>query len=306
MAFCFHRCSEMNIDCLVFAYWCARRTDLSWDDYNNFLRDLKTAGSLDSFDLVERWRLSLPWLDARIHLDSKRDRQVLHGWINSGIDILTPLCKRFPKALRLIENPPRILFGQGNWDCLGGDCLAVVGSREPSSLSLNWLEEELGYFLEKNPVTVVSGGARGIDMAAHRTALRKNVPTVVLFPSGLQQMYPESWRREQIWRQEVLKNEGLLLSEYAPPISIQKKHFLERNRLISGLSKAALLIEARCRSGTLVTARAALEQGKPLYILPAHPYDTNARGGLDLIADGALLIRDAEDLSLFFRSELRF
>ncbi len=259
---------------------------------------------LQDREFTDQWGSIFPWIFLNIMTDYERDADNLQRWQDGGIDLVAANDPRYPPSLMRIHEPPPLLFGKGNWACLRRPCLAVVGNREPSDLSLAWIEAELGKFLKENPCTLVSGGARGVDMAAHRIAIRKSAPTAVLFPSGLEQMYPATWSEANYgWSSAVLQSGGLLLSEYAPPVVMTKGHFIERNRLISGLASATLLIEARLRSGTLVTARAATDQGRPLFVLPSHPYDPNARGGLDLITEGAAIIRDAEDLSLFFRTE---
>lgn len=307
MVLFFQARSDMCLDLILFAYWCSRRTDVLWADYLGALPEIREGsilGDLGDSEFSEEWRERFPWIISKRMLDLPRDLEVLQRWMAQGFEISWPGHLNYPQSLLRIENPPKILFGKGNWNCLSDPCLAVVGSREPSNLSVSWMEEELGKFLEQHRVTVVSGGARGVDQAAHRVALRKGRATVVLFPSGLEQMYPLSWQKAESWSRAVLDRGGLLLSEYSPPVPMHKRHFLERNRLISGLSLGTLLIEARYRSGTLVTARAAIEQGRPVYVIPSHPYDANSRGGLDLILDGANVVRDAEDLSLLLEAEM--
>lgn len=294
----------INTDALIFGYWCSGQTHLCWITYRQALEELWKGESLTSDEFVHRWGSSFPWIYSKLMTDYTEDWAAIMRWLEQGIDLVVPSDPCFPSALLVLENPPTLLFGRGNWDCLKLPCLAVVGSREPSSLSLSWVETELSRFVSRQEVTIVSGGARGIDLAAHRVALKKQKPTAVLFPSGHEQLYPSQWGPSFSWGDSVIESGGILLSEYAPPIQMRKAHFLERNRLISGLSKATLVLEARLRSGTLVTARASLEQNRPVYIVPSHPYDANSRGGLDLMTEGATPIKDAEDLSLFFKSEL--
>jgi DNA processing protein len=293
-----------NFDGLLLAFWCSQKFRPPWTLYLEALHNLQSGIGIQSREFAERWMPVFPWLMTSLIKDFDQDSENLHRWEDAGIEMVTPIDARYPLLLSRIPNPPYLLYGQGDWGCLRIPSLAVVGSREPSSLSLSWMESELANFLEKNSCNIVSGGARGVDLASHRIALRKKRPTTVLFPSGLEQMYPVSWSSFG-GATAVLEAGGLLLTEYAPPTLMRKNHFLERNRLIAGLACATLMIEARLRSGTLVTGRAAIEQGRPLFILPSHPFDSNSRGGLDLISEGANMIRDAEDLSLFFQAELR-
>jgi DNA processing protein len=208
----------------------------------------------------------------------------------------------YPFSFLSLADAPFILHMEGSPIWLGAAGLSVVGSREPSQQSLQWLEENLGSFLEKNSVFTVSGGARGVDQRVHRISLRKQMPTVAFLPAGLSRLYPESLLEI---RDSLLKCGGAFLSEFDPDQRMAKHHFIQRNRLIAALGEVTLVVEARRRSGTLLTARAAVEQGKALLILPTHPLDRQGQGGLDLLCEGATPVRDETDLTLFFRSEQR-
>lgn len=295
-----------NKEQILFAYWCARQTTLRFHEFRAALDDLQKGVKLQERNFTEKWGTQFPWIYLKLLTEYEPGLDNISRWSKAGIDMVTPNDPRYPRSLLKIEDPPTLLYGRGNWECLRELSLAIVGSREPSGLSLSWIESEVGKFLVSDPCVVISGGARGVDLAAHRIAIRKKCPTVVLFPSGLEQMYPGTWSQQgESWAKAVLKSDGLLLSEYPPSKPMNRGHFHERNRLISGLSSATLLIEARRRSGTMVTAQTALAQSRPLFVVPAHPFDGNARGGLDLLTEGADLIRDAEDLSFFFRSETK-
>ena len=179
--------------------------------------------------------------------------------------------------------------------------LSVVGSREPSPESLRWMEKELSDFCAQHKPLIVSGGARGIDQKAHGIALRKDCPTVVILPSGLGEIYPDSLKE---WIRPIQDNGGCFLSEYDYSQRMHKHLFHHRNRLIAALGNATLLVEARRRSGTLITANQAVQLGKPVWVVPGHPQDPHFAGCLDLLSDGAVMVRDAQDLSMFFHSEL--
>ena len=215
----------------------------------------------------------------------------------NGARILYPGHEDYPfDTSRLGYAPPFL-------SCLGGTpwknarCISIVGSREPSRNALTWMETYLPEFIRESRAVVVSGGARGIDQKAHALALRAGRPTVVFVPSGLGRMYPSEWSE---WKNEVLGAGGSILSTYAPLQEIRRSHFEERNRLITVLGKLLFVVEARRRSGSLMTARMAREIDRTLCVLPAFPGDPRAAGTVDLLFEGALPIRDAHDLSVLF------
>lgn len=206
----------------------------------------------------------------------------------------------FPKNCYLMSDPPLSLSFLGEPVWLRGAALSVVGSREPSEISVTWMEKEFAHFCEENQVCIVSGGARGVDQKAHSLSLRKNNPTIIVLPSGLLQIYPSSL---QEWIKPVLQSGGCFVSEYAPEQRMHKYLFHHRNRLIAALGGATLLIEARRRSGTLITAQQSLQLGRAVGVVPGHPLDPHFGGSLDLLSEGAFLVRDAQDLAMFFQLE---
>ncbi len=215
--------------------------------------------------------------------------------------LLYPGHELFPEAYLTLEEVPYLLrlMGSPVWKRLSG--LAVVGNREPSRLSQLWMDRHLAEFLRQRNCFTVSGGARGVDQKTHILSLTMNRPTVVLVPAGLNQMYPRSLVDLQ---SEILARGGAFLSEYEDDRAMQKHFFLQRNRLISGLGKATLIVEARLKSGTLITAQEAIEQHKPVWVLPGHPLDPMMQGSLDLLIQGAAPVQNASDLLMLFGSEI--
>lgn len=206
----------------------------------------------------------------------------------------------FPKLAYWMADPPLTLsyLGEACWQKY--DAIAVVGSREPCFESVQWLEKELAPFCEETNACVVSGGARGIDQKAHAVSLRKGLPTVVVLPSGLGNLYPDSLKD---WRDPVLSAGGSFISEYSFGQRMHKHLFHHRNRLIAALGRSTLLVEARRRSGTLITAQQALQLGRPVWVVPGHPSDPHFSGSIDLLVEGAQVVRDAQDLIMYFNSE---
>jgi DNA processing protein len=223
----------------------------------------------------------------------ERCRQEGHSFVTYGEDL-------YPIDCYLMQESPLTLSYWGSAAWIDHPGLAVVGSREPADLSLRWMEKELSEFCEARRVCVVSGGARGVDQKAHSLALRKKSPTIVVLPSGLNCLYPNSLVS---WIDSVLQEGGCFLSEYPPSQVMHKYLFHHRNRLIAALGKCTLLVEARRQSGTLITAQQALQLGRAVGVVPGHPLDPHFGGSVDLLADGAFLVRDAQDLASFFNTE---
>jgi DNA processing protein len=225
----------------------------------------------------------------------------LHQSAERGHLLLYPGHELFPESYLTLEEVPYLLRlkGAAVWKRMSG--LAVVGSREPSRLSQLWMDRHLGQFLRQRNCFTVSGGARGVDQKTHILSLTMNRPTVVLVPAGLNRMYPSSLLDLE---PEILARGGAFLSEYEDDRMMQKHFFLQRNRLISGLGKATLIVEARLKSGTLITAQEAIEQHKPVWVLPGHPLDPMMQGSLDLLIQGAAPVQNASDLLMLFGTEI--
>lgn len=207
----------------------------------------------------------------------------------------------YPPSFSGMPGAPVFLSFKGHPAWLWGASIAVVGSREITQRSELWMEDSFVEFLRHEKPVVVSGGARGVDQMAHRLAIRNNCSTVAILPSGLGQIYPKNFDE---WQKAIVEGGGCLLSEYPFEERMQKHFFHDRNRLIAGLGAVTLLVEARRRSGSLITAHKSLQFGKSVLVVPGHPCDNSHLGNLDLLSDGATPIRDAEDLRMYFRSEL--
>lgn len=195
----------------------------------------------------------------------------------------------YPEALYDLPDAPPVLWAIGDVALLNRPSVAMVGARNASSLGLrmaNRLAETLG---EKGFV-VVSGLARGIDAAAHKAALA--LGTVAVQAGGVDVIYPE----ENAMLAEDIAQKGCRISEQPMGLAPQARHFPMRNRLVSGLSRAVVVVEAAARSGSLITARNALDQGRDVLAVPGHPFDARAAGCNILIRDGAILVRSSSDV----------
>ncbi|MEP0707080.1 DNA-processing protein DprA [Parvibaculum sp.] len=195
----------------------------------------------------------------------------------------------FPARLATLDPPPPVIAVAGDIALTSGKLVAIVGSRNASAAGRR-IAGEMAEALGAEGVTVVSGLARGIDTAAHRASLRTG--TVAVLAGGLDIVYPEENRELQ----NTIAAEGALVTEMPPGTSPQARHFPRRNRLISGLSLAVVVVEAALRSGSLITARFALEQGRDVFAVPGSPLDPRAQGANKLIKDGAPLVENAADV----------
>ena len=208
------------------------------------------------------------------------------------VKLITIEDKEYPYNLKQIEDCPPILYALGNINLLKNDnAVAMVGSRN-ASISACHLAEKLAADLSSKDIVVVSGLARGIDAAAHSGALSANGNTVAVLGTGIDVVYP---KENQKLYEAVAKN-GLILSEFPFHTKAQASHFPRRNRIVSGLSKGTLVIEASLRSGSLITAHQALDQGRDVYAVPGAPYDDRCAGCNKLLREGALLVESAEDI----------
>ncbi len=199
----------------------------------------------------------------------------------------------FPERLRRIYDPPAVLYVRGTVVPDEGDrAVAVVGSRAASSQG-RVLARAMARDLAQAGLTIVSGLARGIDTAAHRGALEGGGRTVAVLGSGLDQLYPA----ENADLAADIARRGAVVSEFPLGSPPDRKHFPRRNRLIAGWGRAVVVAEAAEKSGALLTAHAALEEGREVMAVPGHPSQPGSGGTNQLIRDGAVLVRGARDVA---------
>ena len=195
----------------------------------------------------------------------------------------------YPALLREIADAPPVLWAQGDVGLLARPMIALVGARSASSLGLR-MARRLGETLGAAGLVVVSGLARGVDAEAHQAAL--GTGTVAVQAGGVDHIYPA----ENAGLAAEILARGCRVSEQPMGLEPQTRHFPMRNRIISGLARAVVVVEAAAKSGSLITAEAALEQGREVFAVPGHPFDARAAGCNRLIRDGAVLVRSAQDI----------
>ena len=211
--------------------------------------------------------------------------------------VINPFCFRVGSRVSRAK-PIGTLLRQPFWRSFA--CLAVVGSRKMHSLSSAWMNEHFSEYVNRTAVCIVSGGAFGVDQLAHRISIKNSAPTVVVTPSGLIDIYPSDLKEKL-----NCLNADLVcyLSEFEMNQVLHKSHFYFRNRLISALGDMVLVVQADCRSGSLLTVHHALENGKPVLTLPAHPSLSGFKGNFQLMQEGAGVILSSLDLQQIWLAE---
>ncbi len=214
------------------------------------------------------------------------------AWLaQTGNHLVTWLDADYPPLLREISDPPAVLFVSGDRRCLARPQLAVVGSRNPTAGGTENAAAFAGH-LARAGYAITSGLALGIDGAAHRGALEAGGTTIAVTGNGLDRVYP----RQHHALAHDIANSGALVSEFAPGTPPRREHFPQRNRLISGMSQGVLVVEAAVKSGSLITARLAGEQGREVFAIPGSIHSPLARGCHALIRQGAKLVETAQDV----------
>ncbi len=198
----------------------------------------------------------------------------------------------YPQLLKQIYDPPLILFVQGNVQLLNAEQLAVVGSRSASP-SGRETAFALSSQLAQQNLVITSGLALGIDAAAHRGALTENMSTIAVVATGLDSVYPT---RHKGLAQKIIDSGGAIVSEFVPGTQARAGHFPKRNRLISGMSLGVLVVEAELKSGSLITARCAIEQNREVFAIPSSIENQQAKGCHWLIKQGAKLVENSADI----------
>jgi len=251
------------------------------------------------------------WQQLRLSF-CKNNSFVLAGWQKiqvwnqqEGCGILMPDDESYPHALSALRDAPMFLFYRGNPKLLNEASIAIVGSRNPTHYG-----REQALTIAQQLVTsdwhVISGLAIGIDGEAHQGALNNSTgigkgKTIAVLGSGLEEIYP---KRHQVLANQIVAAGGVLLSEHLPDIKALAQHFPRRNRIVSGISLGTLVIEAAYKSGSLITARLAAEQGREVFALPGAVTNPLSRGCHQLIKEGANLIESAADIVELLNSDL--
>ncbi len=219
---------------------------------------------------------------------------VTQAWLGASNRrrLMTLADRDYPALLLQTADPPLLLYADGDASLLGQPSLAIVGSRRPTPQGLA-NARHFSQALSREGWTIVSGLASGIDGAAHLGGLSERGRTVAVVGTGLDEVYPRS---HKALARRIVEEGGLMLSEFplgSPPIP---EHFPQRNRIIAGLTRGTLVVEAALRSGSLITARQAAEAGREVFAVPGSIHSPQARGCHALLRDGAKLVETVEDI----------
>ena len=252
--------------------------------YDHLLRD--GSGFLSPYTTAQQREI----LQSKARPEAMHEMMLVMRRLNLGI--LSMEDYGYPDALRTIADPPPLLFFQGNPDCLMGRCVAMVGSRRASPNTIE-AAKAIACELSRSGVTIVSGLALGIDTAAHQGCLEGGSPTAAVLGCGMDVDYPVE--NAQL-RRQIVERGGVLLSEYPPGTPALGWHFPVRNRILSGLCKGVIMMEARIRSGSMTTVNHALDQGREVFAYPGNIGSEYAEGAHQLLRDGAIYFTGAGDV----------
>ena len=213
---------------------------------------------------------------------------------NTDIEIITYQDKVFPKKLKEIFPPPAVLYAKGNINLLNNPSIGVVGSRKMSDYGQAACIH-ITRPLIKSGLVIVSGLAIGIDATAHKNALQLNGPTIAVLGSGINKevLFPA---QNRTLADEIIEKGGLIISEYSPTTKAARPYFPARNRIISGLSLATIVIEAQRKSGALITAFKALEQNREVFTVPGSIFSGNSDGTNYLLKKGAIPVLSGQEI----------
>lgn len=227
-------------------------------------------------------------LDQPEKFDLRHEKELIEKF---NVNLLLRGDPAYPSNLENMDSPPPLLYIRGEVDEFAANAVSIIGSRENSSYGAN-VCNKIASDIAYAGFTVVSGLARGIDTIAHESALKAGGNTIAVLGNGQSRYYPPE--------NELLQNQiakiGAVITEYPMEWPPRRKHFPERNGLIAGLSLGVCVIEARKKSGSLITARAALEENRSVYAVPGNIFAHSSEGTNSLIRDGAQLVRCADDI----------
>jgi DNA processing protein len=268
------------------------------------MKELQSPSQLFVLSLTDLEGLRFPAESAQFIFDGKARRAAEEEWTlvaAHGATILSYDCAAYPERLKEIYDPPPVLWVRGDVSLLARPSIAVVGTRHPSPYG-SGVAEMLARDLAARRLLIVSGMARGIDTCAHKGALAARMPTVAVWGTGIDVIYPKENKK---LAEDILSTGGAIVSEVPAGTFPAPQNFPRRNRILSGLSVAVLVVEAAENSGTRVTARCAAEQNRDLYAVPGNVTNKNSWTPNTLIKQGAKLVATWEDVWEDLPSQVR-
>jgi DNA processing protein len=268
------------------------------------VRELDSAAQIFTLPLTALEGLKFPAEAAQFIFDGKARRAAEEEWVRviaQAATVVSYACPEYPERLREIYDPPPVLWVRGDVKLLSRPAIAVVGTRHPTPYGTG-IAEMLSRDLAARRLLIVSGMARGIDSCAHKGALAARMPTVAVWGTGIDIVYPRENRK---LAEQILETGGAIVSEVPMGTFPAPQNFPRRNRILSGLSVAVLVVEAGENSGTRVTARCAAEQNRDLFAVPGNVTNKGSWTPNTLIKQGAKLVATWEDIWEDLPSQVR-
>lgn len=276
--------------------WLSLIKDLGIVRFRNLIKEFKT---IKSIYYAEKYKLNnVVGIGKKIseNILNNRIKEIakihLKYMIKNNIEIVSILDDEYPNILRNIYDPPIFLYLKGNKKILNKMSIAIIGCREARDYGKK-IAKNFAYNLSKNNINIISGLAKGIDTCAHLGAIYAKEKTIAVLGSGINVIYP----KENLYLvQKILENEGVIISEYPLGTAPEKRNFVARNRIISGMSRGVLVVEAKKKSGTLITVDFALDEGRDIFVIPGDISLENSFGTNDLIKQGGKLVTDFTEI----------
>lgn len=223
----------------------------------------------------------------------RKDLEKYKNYMNKNqIKIISIYDKNYPEKLKNIYDKPIVLYVKGDEKILNDFSLAIIGCRENTKYG-ETVAKQIAQELAKKEITTVSGLARGIDSISQQATVNKKGKTIAVLGNSLDTIYPAE---NKMLAENIIKNGGAIISEYVIGTKIEKMNFPARNRIISGLSDGVIVVEAKKKSGTMITVDFALEQGKNIFAIPGNIISINSEGTNELIKQGAKIVTSIEDI----------
>ena len=278
-----------------------------------WLSMLREVGNISKKKLLDKYKTperiytltheeltQLKWLNNK-KIENILDKKIrdylgkyIENMIRKEIDIITINERLYPKRLKEIYDAPVCIYIKGNKNILNQSMIGIIGCRQASEYGIK-TAKYFSYNLSKKGIIIVSGLAKGIDSFSHIGTINANGKTIAVVGNGLDIVYP---KENYYLEKQIIKKEGAIISEYPLGTEPEKINFPARNRIISGISKGVIVVEAKRKSGTLITVDFALEQGRDVYVVPGNINSINSVGTNDLIKQGARLVTNYEEIEV--------
>ncbi len=278
-----------------------------------WLSMLREVGNISKKKLLDKYKtperiynltyeelIQLKWLNNK-KIENILDKKIreclgeyIENMIRKEIDIITINERLYPKRLKEIYDAPVCIYIKGNKNILNKNMIGIIGCRQASEYGIK-AEKYFSYNLSKKGIIIVSGLAKGIDSFSHIGTIEANGKTIAVVGNSLDIVYP---KENYYLEKQIIQKEGAIISEYPLGVKPEKINFPARNRIISGISKGVIVVEAKRKSGTLITVDFALEQGRDVYVVPGNINSINSVGTNDLIKQGARLVTNYEEIEV--------